>query len=216
MGANPLWKIDFHCHSEYSRDSRSKIRDLILRAKDIGLDRLVLTDHNTIRGALAARELEPDFVIAGEEILTTRGELLAFFVEREVPKGLPPEAAIDFLRAQGAFISVSHPFDLNRHGWHQSDLDIIRPMVDAIEVFNARCLLHGTNHQAAAYAARHGLAGTAGSDAHLVGEVGKAVTVLAPFDSAETLRKALPAATIEARYSSLWVHLGSTLAKFGR
>jgi len=216
MGANPLWKIDFHCHSEYSRDSRSKLRDLIQRAKDAGLDRLVLTDHNTIRGALAARELDPDFVIAGEEILTTRGELLAFFVEREVPKGLSPEAAIERLRAQDAFISVSHPFDLNRHGWQQNELDGIRPLVDAIEVFNARCLLHSTNQRAAAYAARHGLAGTAGSDAHLVSEVGRALTLLAPFDSAEGLRKALPAATIEARYSSLWVHLGSTLAKFGR
>lgn len=216
MNANPHWKIDFHCHSRYSADSRSELKALIRRAKEIGLDRLVLTDHNTIRGALAAREMESDYVIVGEEILTTRGELLAFFVEKEIPRGLQPEEAIARLREQGAFVSVSHPFDLQRHGWRMNDLEAVAPLVDAVEVFNARSILHKTNEQAARFAQERNLLGTAGSDAHLLGELGRTVMQIAPFTSAEELRAALPCAIIQAKYSSIFVHFGSTLAKLIR
>ena len=60
--------------------------------------------------------------------MTTRGELLAAFVTEEVPSGLSPQEAIQRLRSQGAFISVSHPFDVMRHGhWDLPDLLEISP-----------------------------------------------------------------------------------------
>ncbi len=77
---------------------------------------MVVTDHNTIAGARAAQELDPELVIVGEEIKTTRGEILAFFVSEEVPAGLTPQETIARLKDQGAFISVSHPFDIYRGG----------------------------------------------------------------------------------------------------
>ncbi len=111
------WRVEFHCHSRYSPDSLSSARGLIDAARDRGIDRLVITDHNTIRGALAAKALDPERIIVGEEILTQRGELLAAFVSEEVPAMLDPQEAIQRLRQQGAFISVSHPFDRARSGW---------------------------------------------------------------------------------------------------
>ncbi|NTV35626.1 MAG: PHP domain-containing protein, partial [Anaerolineaceae bacterium] len=135
-----MWKIDFHSHTRFSKDSLAEISQLIEKANKIGLDKIIVTDHNTIVGALIAQEMFPDKIIVGEEILTTRGELLACFLTREVPKGLEPAEAIRQLKEQGAFISVSHPFDLARHGWLPQDLDAIINDVDAIEVFNARCL----------------------------------------------------------------------------
>ena len=102
-------KVDFHVHSIASKDSLSKGEKLLARAKELGLGKLILTDHNTTAGALELQKRYPDFVIVGEEILTTKGEILAVFVKEELPKGIEPPEAIRRLRDQGAFISLSHP-----------------------------------------------------------------------------------------------------------
>ena len=72
----------------------------------------MVTDHNCLAGAREAYAAAPDLVIIGEEVQTTEGEFLAAFVSEEVPKGLEPMDALKRLRDQGAFISVSHPFDV--------------------------------------------------------------------------------------------------------
>ena len=84
-------KVDFHVHSIASKDSLSKGEKLLARAKDLGLGKLILTDHNTTAGAVELQKRYPDFVIVGEEILTTKGEILAVFVKEELPKGIEPD-----------------------------------------------------------------------------------------------------------------------------
>lgn len=209
----PLFKVEFHCHTRYSKDSLVELEDLIASARRIGLDRVVVTDHNTIEGAMRARELAPDLVIVGEEILTTQGELLACFVEREIPKMLVPEDAIERLRAQAAFISVSHPFDRRRQGWALADLERITPLVDAIEVFNSRCQVGVLNTMAQTYADKHGLAGTVGSDAHTLNELGRSVLEVPAFSGADELRQALPQARAVTQLSSPFIHFTSTYAR---
>ena len=98
-----MLSIEFHCHTNSSKDSLLPPEKLVDTCRRKGLDRVVITDHNTITGALRAKEYAPDFVIIGEEIMTTQGELLAAFVSEEIPKGLAPQEAIERLRAQGAF-----------------------------------------------------------------------------------------------------------------
>lgn len=112
-----LLRIEFHCHTIYSPDSLNEIDDLLRTCEERGIDRVVITDHNTIAGAVAAKELDPKRVIVGEEIRTTQGELLAAFVQEKIPRGLSPFEAIARLREQGAFISVSHPFDRRGGYW---------------------------------------------------------------------------------------------------
>jgi predicted metal-dependent phosphoesterase TrpH len=210
----PLLRVDFHCHTHFSKDSLILIPDLLAAARRSGLDRLVITDHNSIGGALEAKELDPELVVVGEEIMTTKGELLAAFVSREIPAFLPPLEAISLLRMQGAFISVSHPFDLARHGWHLTDLMEIYPLVDAIEVFNARCVRPGINEQARQFAAEHGMAGTVGSDAHTLREVGGTALKLPEFSNADQLCKVIHQGQVEARLSPAWVHFGSSFARY--
>jgi len=84
--------------------------------------------------------------------MTTKGELLALFVSEEIPGYLSPVETIKRLKEQDAFISVSHPFDQRRNGWSIESLIEIVPMIDAIEVFNARCGLDSMNKQAAMFA----------------------------------------------------------------
>jgi predicted metal-dependent phosphoesterase TrpH len=206
-------KVEFHCHSIYSKDSLNSIDGLLRRIDRLGIDRLAITDHNSIQGALAAQKVDPERIIVGEEIKTKKGELLAFFVQEELPRGLPPLEAIARLRDQGAFISVSHPFDLQRAGWQLPDLIEITPLVDAIEVFNARCMEGRLNDQAAHYALQNNLAGTVGSDAHMLREVGQATLELPAFTDADGLRLVIRQAKAVVKLSPFWVHFGSTYAR---
>lgn len=206
-------RVEFHCHTIFSKDSLTSPEMLVEACQRRGIDRVVVTDHNTIDGALRAREIDPSRVIVGEEIMTQEGELLAAFVKEEVPAGLTPMETIDRLRAQGAFISVSHPFDRMRKGhWSRNALLKIIEHVDAIETYNARCLWPGYNREAKAFAQQHRLCGTAGSDAHTPGELGRANLILPPFEDAAGLKAALDQA--QARLYSLppWVHFYSRYA----
>jgi predicted metal-dependent phosphoesterase TrpH len=209
------WTIELHCHTYVSGDSLSAPARLLEVCRRRGIDRLAITDHNAVAGARAALALDPERIIPGEEIMTTQGELLAFFVGELVPAGLPPDEALRRLRDQGAFISVSHPFDHVRKGaWNLADLERILDRVDALEVFNARVLSAEPNRLAAELAERARLPGTSGSDAHTYAEVGRAAMVLPPFSDAESLRVSLRSARILRRRSSPLVHLASRYASW--
>ncbi|PKO04657.1 MAG: histidinol-phosphatase [Chloroflexi bacterium HGW-Chloroflexi-3] len=210
------WKIELHCHTAASSDSLVKVKDLIKVARKRGLDKLVITDHNTIRGALYAKTLDPDLIIVGEEILTTRGELLAFYVKEEIPRGLEPVEAIKRLRDQNAFISVSHPFDRLRHGWEVEDLIEITPLVDAIEIFNARSFITTINEAAKEYARVNNLRGTIGSDAHTLVEVGRAIQLIAPFTDSESMKQSFREPEYLTKSSSPMIRISSTSAKIAK
>ena len=208
-----MLRVEFHSHTVYSKDSLARPESLLSACRRKGIDRLVVTDHNNIAGARRCKELDPERVIIGEEILTRSGEMLAAFVKEQIPARLPALEAIAHLRAQGAFISVSHPFDVTRKGhWPLPDLLEIAPLVDAIETFNARCYLTSFNTQAKEFARQHGLPGTAGSDAHTSYELGLATMLLPDFHDADSFKAALPQAQFETRLSSPWIHLTSRYA----
>ena len=211
------WRVELHCHTHASGDSLADPRRLLTVAKEKGIDRLAITDHNTTTGAEEAAALDPERVIMGEEIMTTEGELLAYFLRERVPPGLSPEETISRLRAQGAVIAVSHPFDYSRKGaWREASLGRILPLVDALEVFNARTWDSRPNRRAAEWARRAGLPGIAGSDAHAPFEVGTARTRLAPFHDAQSFGQALRTARIEGRRSGPWVHFVSRYAVWSK
>jgi len=210
---NSMLQVDFHCHTIYSKDSLTRPETLLETCRHKRIDRLVITDHNTIEGALAAHRLDPELVIIGEEIMTTSGEILGMFVTEGIPPGLSPQETIHRLHDQGAFISVSHPFDIFRMGsWSLNDLVEITPLVDAIETFNARCYSPGFNRRAQEFAREYHLPGTVGSDAHAAFELGQAALFLPPFVDAVGLRAVLPDASSQLYWSPPWVHLISRCA----
>ncbi len=208
-----MYRVEFHCHTLASKDCLTRPETLLRTCRRKGIDRVVVTDHNTIAGAQAAQKLDLGLVIVGEEIMTTRGEILAAFVTEEVPPGLTPQETIRRLKDQGAFISVSHPFDrLRKGGWREADLLDILPLVDAIEVFNSRCMLKHFNDEARAFAEKHGVAGTVGSDAHAAFEMGRSLLLLDPFEGPDGMRKVIGAGAARVNLSPLWFHLVSRFA----
>lgn len=213
MALSDSCKVEFHCHTNASKDSLTRPEEVITAARLKGIDRLVITDHNTIAGARAAQELDPELVIVGEEIMTTRGEILAAFVVEEIPAGLAPQETIERLKDQGAFISISHPFDRMRSGsWQEADLLEILPLVDAIETFNSRCMFPVYNRLARRFAERHDLPGTVGSDAHAAFEVGRSLMRLDPFEGPDGLRRVIRTGVPVVRWSPPWFHFASRYA----
>lgn len=210
---NENWfKVELHLHTVASNDSLITPIKLLKRCNKLGINRVAITDHNSIEGALAAKTLDPDRIIIGEEIQTTQGELLGYFLTDWVPPGLEPLDAIERLRKQGAVISVAHPFDNRGSYWTLETLNIIAPYIDAVEVFNARCSSNKINLTAAGFAKHHGLLGTVGSDAHSLPEIGRAILNMPPFDDRVSFLKSLAQGKANTRLSSPLVHLLSRYA----
>jgi len=216
-------KADLHTHTIYSKDSLTRPADLVAACVRRGVDVLAVTDHNAIAGALdacavaerlrAAGQPAP-LVIVGEEVMTTAGEIIGLFLSELIPRGLSPQETIQRIRDQGGFVTVPHPFDRLRRGSTTAQaLEVIWPLVDAIETRNARTTFASDNARARAFAVEHGLLQTAGSDAHSLGEVGRCFVDLPAFDGVEGFRQALAQGVIGGRPSSPLVHLHSTYAK---
>jgi hypothetical protein len=205
--------LEFHCHTSASKDSLTHPVDLVAVARRKRIDRVVVTDHNSIAGAREAQAIASELIIIGEEIMTTKGEILAAFVQEQVPAGLSPGETIARLKEQGAFISVSHPFDEWRSGgWKESDLLEMLPLVDAIEVYNSRCMSPRFNRQAGEFARRHNIPGTVGSDAHAAFELGRSLLLIDQFEGPEGLRKVIRGAKTQVRWSPWWFHFVSRYA----
>jgi predicted metal-dependent phosphoesterase TrpH len=219
-----MWKVDLHSHTIYSKDCLTRTEDFIARTRAAGLDKIAVTEHNRLDGALAAQKLAPDLVIAGVEIMTTQGEIIGYFMEttatgqrlQEVPRGLSPQETIKRLRDQGAVITIPHPLDtLRRSAMGLASVLQIIDQVDALEVLNARCVRPQDNIAAAALANKHNKLVTAGSDAHTLGEIGRCYLQLPPFaDNAAGFLAALQQAQPCGLVSPFWPHFASTYARW--
>ena len=208
------WAVELHTHTCYSPDCLVQPAQFVAACRRKGIDRVAVTDHNAIAGALAAQQIAPELVIVGEEIKTDCGEIIAYFLKELVPPGLPVREAIARVRVQGGVVGVSHPCDsLRREAMGTERLLPIVDLVDALEVFNARCIRPADNDCARAIAQEHGKLMFAGSDAHTAGELGQATVHMQPFDSPQSFLTSLAQAEIHARLSSPLVHFASTYAK---
>lgn len=207
-------QVELHCHTSASVDSLVPVEKYLSRCKALGIDKIAITDHNEIHAAQSAKAMAPEMVIVGEEIQTTKGEIIAYFVKEWVPPGLDPIETIERLREQGAVISIPHPFDPFRgKDWDPGDLEALVPYLDAVETFNARCFGKQANLAAADFAKRHGLLETVGSDAHTLNELGRATLRMPDFSDAESFRAGLRQAQKITQLSPFFIHFYSSIAK---
>ena len=80
------YKIDFHVHTNYSYDSTIRPEALIARARRVGLDAVVVLDHDSIEGGRRAAELmsEDVLVIPSVEVNTDIGDIVGLFITDEI------------------------------------------------------------------------------------------------------------------------------------
>lgn len=209
---------DFHMHTYHSYDCMTPPAALIARCREVGLTCIAVTDHNRLGGALAVKAAAPFLVIPGEEVMTTEGEITGLFLHEEVPPGLTPVETCKRIKGQGALVSIPHPFDrVGRRPLAPAALMDVLAYVDIVEAFNARTMLTADNARGQRFAAEHGLACTAVSDAHTLGELGRTFTELPEFDGTPRgFLQALQEARFTRRRSSQLVRVYSTVNKLRR
>jgi predicted metal-dependent phosphoesterase TrpH len=198
-------KWETHCHTVYSNRHRRRFdalntpREMIEAAIRKGLNGLIITDHDSVKGALAGRKVARDYegfrVIPGAEVTSRSGHILAIGIEFNVPKGLSVEETVEGIHDLGGIAITSHPFSSR-----------VRPSLgeeclktDGIEVFNAtnKGL---ANFKAMSLARQHSRPGTAGSDAHWARTVGNAGVIC--DDPLEDIPK--NRARLFGEYTSTW------------
>ena len=198
-------RCDPHTHTTYS-DGLGSPREVVETAIARGLNVIAVTDHDSVAGALAARELVreegyPLGVIVGSEVTTARGvHLLALFVEERLPMFESAARTVARIAALGGVALAPHPLsaltpspgrrmigDLLAYGLPLVGVETVNPSPAGRPGARVRVLNEGW-----------GLAEFGGSDAHFLPHIGAAYTLF-PGQSAADFRRALEARTTIAR-----------------
>jgi len=119
--------IDLHVHSDDSYDGHEPIELILEHAAEIGLDAVVITDHDVIGESKRAAEIADEYGligIPGVEVSTAHGHLLAIGVERMPPRRKPYAETVAWIHDHGGVAIVPHPFQRSRHGVRQRHIPV--------------------------------------------------------------------------------------------
>ena len=110
------WGVaELHCHTTAS-DGTVSPEHLVEIAEHVGLDVLAVTDHDTMTGALRARDYALRVgarveVVVGMEVTTRRQDhIVGLFLERPPEIFRSVDDTVDAIHAQGGLAIVAHPF----------------------------------------------------------------------------------------------------------
>jgi hypothetical protein len=175
-----MMKFDLHIHTRrHSPDSVIDPFALLRRARQVGLDGIVITEHDWLWTEPELRELraaEPGLVIlSGIEVSAREGHFLTYGVKNPfaVPRGIPVRDLCHEVHRQGGVVVAAHPFR-----WGQPFDDILReeqPALDGLELMSNN-MDDDLRRRAAAVQQHRELAGLGCSDAHAEDVVGVCYT----------------------------------------
>jgi predicted metal-dependent phosphoesterase TrpH len=207
-------RADLHAHTHFSRDGMTSPERFVRSYVERGVTCVAVSDHNNMVGAFEVAKIAPFRVILSEEIKSSEGEIIGWFLREPIAKGMTPEETVRAIRAQGGLVCVPHPFDrLRRSPLKTEALLRILPDVDAVEAFNARTTLKADHRRSIAFVKEHGKVASAGSDAHWHPEIGKTWVEMPDFEGPGDFLAALRAGKIHGEVANPLFHLVSTIAK---
>jgi predicted metal-dependent phosphoesterase TrpH len=200
-------RADLHMHTTASDGWPSPQELVDHAARRPYLNVIAVTDHDTIEGALRAREHAATcarlHVIVGEEVSSRDGHIVALFLERRIRPGMSAAATVHAIHDQGGLAIAVHPFwrtervarsgRVHGVGWLAAELDF-----DGIEVENATPGFYVFNQLAHRLNLGLGAAELGSSDAHILDAVGRAYTEF-PGKTPESLRVAIETGSTVAR-----------------
>lgn len=165
-------RFDHHLHTaRHSPDSVIDSDDLLLRAREAGLDGVVITDHDYQWEAdelaeLAARGAHLGLkVFSGAEVSAREGHFLVYGLPDldEAPPGVLLRDLLRVVRRHDAAIVAAHPFR-----WDQDFAEIVDrhgPAFDALELVSNN-VSPETRLRTERLLARHPMGATGSSDGH--------------------------------------------------
>lgn len=196
-------KIDLHVHTEHSFDCETDIKSIVQQAVDIGLDAIAITDHDNLSAYGIAKKLAKNVVIIPAMEITARDgtHIIGLFLKDEIVSREIFEI-IDEIHSQNGLILIPHPFRPetglmhNRDKQHHFTGEDVRKILagtDLIEAVNFHCRQEDTLETDKFLALCPDIPQTAGSDAHIVDELGKAYIELEKVKSTSLtdIKKAL-------------------------
>jgi predicted metal-dependent phosphoesterase TrpH len=163
-------KFDLHMHTlRYSPDSQMDPFTLVRQARRVGLDGVVITEHDWLWTEAELEELRAAapglIVLAGIEVTAQEGHFLVYGVKNPyaLPKGIRVADLCREMHHQGGAVVAAHPFR-----WGQPFDEILRdqqPDLDGMELLSNN--MDPTCREKAARVFRElSLAGLGCSDAH--------------------------------------------------
>jgi predicted metal-dependent phosphoesterase TrpH len=192
-------------------DCNTPLEKIVSRCLETGINCIAICDHGTAEGALKMRDIAPFRVIVAEEILTPHGEIMGMFLEETIPSRISVKEAISRIRAQGGLVCIPHPFDIFRHSALRNNIIIeeIAEQIDIVEVLNSRTLFSWNSAKALALASKHGIAKSAGSDAHTPREIGRTYIEMPEFNGRDDFLQALEKGKISGHMTNPIIHFAS-------
>ncbi len=162
---------DLHCHTIASPDTPGKLKDIACMAKKRGVDGIAVADHDKIyEGPLSVDGI--DIIPATEISLKGGDHLLGYFVSSKVKAGLTLKETISLIHKQGGYAVWAHPLR-RKNNFTEEEKEALS-LLDGLEAGNA--MDGGKSRKATKEEARRcSLIETAGSDAHICGQVGTGV-----------------------------------------
>ena len=195
-----MYKMDSHIHSEYSPDSKSKLKDIFKVAKSRNIDIIAISDHNTVDGCKEARRLTKKddlLVIPSIEISSIEGHILGFGCEEKIDRDLPAAETIDLIHDQSALAIIPHPYCFYRHGLLcKADYKDLK--IDAIETKNARFIVGYCNNKARNLSKNENLPSLGASDAHYFKFVGDCYSKIDCEKDIDSVLKSIKKGKVEA------------------
>jgi predicted metal-dependent phosphoesterase TrpH len=176
-------KFDMHMHTNrHSHDGQMDPLSLVRQARQIGLDGVVITEHDWLWTAKELDELraaEPQLVVlAGIECSCREGHFLVYGVTDPfaLPAGIGVAALCREVHRQGGAVVAAHPFR-----WNQPFDEILReerPELDGLELMSVN-MDPDCRRRALQVQRDHKLAGVGNSDAHTTDVIGFCYTEFA-------------------------------------
>jgi len=163
--------IDFHVHV----DERVKYQQIPAVLRTRGLNGAGLLTHNDfvfakkVTEQFKAKDKEMVY-LAGVEIDTADGHIIAYGIDEEIPPNRPSEETLELINDLGGVSIIPHPFmSHNSVGWKAYTLK-----ADAMEFYNgfAKIFLHFPNVMAKVAFKHNGFSRIGGSDAHHAQAIG--------------------------------------------
>lgn len=170
--------FDTHIHeNKYSFDSFIDFEKSIVKAKEMGLDGICITNHdnNTLREEIGDfAVIDGLTVIVGAEILTHQGDILVFGLDDIPEEMLDAEELLKLVKLNKGAAIAAHPYRNNNRGL-ENNLYKVGNLLDGIESFNGSTYSHH-NLFAYAVATELGIPSFGASDAHEIDRIGKYAT----------------------------------------
>lgn len=125
----------FHVHTRCSFDSILSPRRIVGRAREMDVEVLIVTDHNTIQGSLDVQIFaagKPRIVVTAAEYHSEKGDIIGLFLKEEI-RSRRSQEIVRQIHDQGGLVILPHPYK-----GHVLDDELLAG-VDLIESYNGRC-----------------------------------------------------------------------------